>query len=218
MQENGVAAEWFLSRDGQQHGPVSDQELAKLVALSRLLPTDYVWRQGFADWVVASAVPGLLDRANPTGPPPPPLAAHTLSAVDQPSARLSHAQSTGSPERSLRPMQGAAAGDAAASTTTALIAYILLLIPFPIGPLIGVVVAFVNRDTEPEWLATHHRWQLRTFLIGLLYVLVGALTLFFVVGGPILLATWIWSIVRYVKGISALNRREPITNLTTWLW
>lgn len=41
--------EWYLARDGQQFGPLSDVELTKFVELGHLRPTDLLWRQGFAD-------------------------------------------------------------------------------------------------------------------------------------------------------------------------
>ncbi len=43
-------AEWFLARDGQQFGPLSDPELRKLVEFGHLKPTDLLWREGFPDW------------------------------------------------------------------------------------------------------------------------------------------------------------------------
>lgn len=49
-------AQWFIARDGNQHGPLSDAEMKKLVELSYLRPTDLIWRQGFPDWRPALAV------------------------------------------------------------------------------------------------------------------------------------------------------------------
>lgn len=78
-------AQWFIARDGAQHGPLSDAEMKKLVELSYLRPTDLIWRQGFPDWRPALAVfprpqaptmagAGLAAGADPrtgrpTGPP-----------------------------------------------------------------------------------------------------------------------------------------------------
>jgi GYF domain 2 len=47
---NSPPAEWFLARDGQQFGPLSDAELRKLVEFGHLKPTDLLWREGFPDW------------------------------------------------------------------------------------------------------------------------------------------------------------------------
>lgn len=63
--------QWFIARDGKQHGPVSDLELKKIVELAHLKPTDLVWRQGFADWRAASSVfPGLAAPASSPAPQP----------------------------------------------------------------------------------------------------------------------------------------------------
>src|SRR5262245_34088755 len=48
--------QWFIARDGKQHGPLSDAEIRKLVELGHMRPTDLIWRQGFPDWRTAAAV------------------------------------------------------------------------------------------------------------------------------------------------------------------
>lgn len=42
--------QWYLARDGQQFGPLSERELAKFVELGHLQPNDLLWREGFPDW------------------------------------------------------------------------------------------------------------------------------------------------------------------------
>lgn len=63
--------EWYLARDGQQHGPLSDPELRKFIELGHLHPTDLVWRAGFPEWRTASEV---FPETEPAAPPPPPPA------------------------------------------------------------------------------------------------------------------------------------------------
>lgn len=48
--------EWYLARDGQQFGPLSDVELKKFVELGHLRPTDLLWRHGLPDWRPASSL------------------------------------------------------------------------------------------------------------------------------------------------------------------
>ncbi len=48
--------QWYVARDGRQHGPISDMEMRKLVELGHLRPADLIWRAGFADWRPAHAV------------------------------------------------------------------------------------------------------------------------------------------------------------------
>jgi hypothetical protein len=71
---------WFVFTEGQQHGPVAAEQLiAFLQAHSG--PPVYVWRDGFADWMLASDVPEL---AVPPQLPPPPPPAPTLVEVEAP--------------------------------------------------------------------------------------------------------------------------------------
>lgn len=58
---------WYLARDGRQHGPLSQLEMAKLVELGHLRATDLVWRPGFADWRPA---PSVFDLGTPQTPKP----------------------------------------------------------------------------------------------------------------------------------------------------
>jgi GYF domain 2 len=42
--------QWYLRRDGEQHGPLSNVELSRLVELGHARPSDLVWRQDFSEW------------------------------------------------------------------------------------------------------------------------------------------------------------------------
>src|SRR6185295_5834333 len=42
--------QWYIAREGKQHGPLSDVEMRTFVAQGHLKPTDLIWRAGFADW------------------------------------------------------------------------------------------------------------------------------------------------------------------------
>src|SRR5215510_14661591 len=66
--------QWYLAREGQQYGPLTDPELAKFVELGHLQPTDLLWREGFPDWRPAMVVfpphaPGMRQPSpfRPTG-------------------------------------------------------------------------------------------------------------------------------------------------------
>jgi hypothetical protein len=68
--------EWYIARDGAQHGPIADNEMRKFVELGHLKPTDLVWCASFTEWVPgAQAFPELLrsgsgDSSNPPVPAP----------------------------------------------------------------------------------------------------------------------------------------------------
>lgn len=48
--------DWYLARDGEQHGPLSDAEMRKFVELGHLRETDLVWCAGFDAWRPSSDV------------------------------------------------------------------------------------------------------------------------------------------------------------------
>ncbi|ADH84916.1 DUF4870 family protein [Desulfurivibrio alkaliphilus] len=103
-------------------------------------------------------------------------------------------------------------------TTTAKIVYILYLAGIIIGltAVIGVVIAYINRTEAPAWLASHYRFQIRTFWIGMLYLLLGSILATVVVGWLLVLFWLIWLIVRCAQGMRYLDRHEPLPNPTTW--
>lgn len=103
---------------------------------------------------------------------------------------------------------------------TPMIVYILYLGGFvsALTSLVGVIIAYVNRNDAAPWAQTHYRFQIRTFWIGLLFVTVGILSAFVLIGFPILLFNAIWMIVRCAKGIKYSSNSQPYPNVTTWLW
>lgn len=52
--------EWFLARDGQRYGPITNEDLRKLASTGHVKAEDLIWRQGFDEWVAASTIPGLI--------------------------------------------------------------------------------------------------------------------------------------------------------------
>jgi uncharacterized membrane protein len=102
----------------------------------------------------------------------------------------------------------------------AMVVYILYLVGFFTGitALAGVIVAHMQIGRSDPMSDTHFQFQIRTFWIGLLYVVVGAITAVVVVGLLILLWWFIWTLIRCVKGLLALNAREPIANPKSWLF
>lgn len=116
--------------------------------------------------------------------------------------------------------QPPAATQAAPSNTTAKIVYVLYLLSLVVGvtSLVGVVVAYVNRGEAPEPLANHYRFQIRTFWMGVVYGLAGLVLLVVGIGWLVLMAEAVWVVVRCVKGLRYLERREAYPNVETWLW
>ena len=102
----------------------------------------------------------------------------------------------------------------------ALTVYILYFIGYVTGitSIIGVMIAyFQDRSTSAE-LASHFTFQIRTFWIGFLYLIAGVILLHMGIGLLVLLWGFVWSLMRNVKGMLALNRSEAIANPNSWLF
>jgi uncharacterized RDD family membrane protein YckC len=63
--------EWFWVENGQQAGPVSEDELRRLVQDGRITDDTLVWRDGMANWQAYGTV--RIQSAAPMPPPPPPV-------------------------------------------------------------------------------------------------------------------------------------------------
>ncbi len=98
--------------------------------------------------------------------------------------------------------------------------YILYLVGFLNGltAVIGLVIAYIKSDKADPISQTHFLFQMKTFLIGLLYIFLGAATLHVGIGALILLWWIIWTLIRCVKGLLALNAGEPIGDPNSWLF
>jgi uncharacterized membrane protein len=101
-----------------------------------------------------------------------------------------------------------------------LVVYILYFAAYIVGitGLIGVIIAHVKVGSADALLRTHYQFQIRTFWIGLLYIVIGAILTLVIIGLALLLWWFIWSLIRNVKGVLALNENKPIANPTSWMF
>lgn len=64
---------WYYAHDGQEQGPVSEEELSRLARTGVIGASNLVWREGLADWApLSSAAPQLLPPS-PSAPPTVPV-------------------------------------------------------------------------------------------------------------------------------------------------
>jgi uncharacterized membrane protein len=91
---------------------------------------------------------------------------------------------------------------------------------FVIPALMGVVIAHVKLDDEDidPVLRSHYQFQIRTFWIGLLYMAIGIPLCIVLIGFPLLLWWFIWSVIRIVKGTLLATEHKPIANSSSWLF
>src|SRR5262245_57446979 len=79
----------------------------------------------------------------------------------------------------------------------------------------AVILNYVKRgDARGTWVASHYRWQIRTFWFTLLWALIGWALIItvigIVVGVPILIVLTLWLIYRIGRGWLRLRDRRPI--------
>lgn len=97
MTDKEPEIQWWIARDGEQHGPLTDAEMRAFIDMRHLRPTDLVWRPGFVDWRAAplifpmhayEAPPANLQAmvAAPAGDEPTSLARQTAEATAQANA------------------------------------------------------------------------------------------------------------------------------------
>ncbi|VAW75331.1 Probable transmembrane protein [hydrothermal vent metagenome] len=117
-------------------------------------------------------------------------------------------------------MNDVVTGEGASTEGTANIVYILYMVGVVIGVtgIIGVIMAYVNKAEAPEWLKSHYQFQIRTFWIGGLYLFIGGILSLILIGWLVLLFWVVWLIVRSVKGMKSLDKKEAHPNPTGWMF
>ena len=80
MSETNSEIVWYIARDGQQHGPLTDAEMRLFVQSGHLKPSDLVWNQTMTEWQAAEVV--FPESAKQPAPPPPPPPQPTRPAAD----------------------------------------------------------------------------------------------------------------------------------------
>lgn len=74
---------------------------------------------------------------------------------------------------------------------------------------VGVILNYIKlSDTQGTWLASHFRYQIRTFWFALLWGIIGGVTSVVLIGWFILLLNWFWVGYRVVKGWMRLSRGQ----------
>jgi len=97
------------------------------------------------------------------------------------------------------------------------VVYVLYLVAlvFGITALVGVIVAFIYRGGAPHWVAEHFRFQIRTFFMGFIFLVL------MVPAGPLALLVgvlWaVWLVFRCVRGLRAADLRQPPPDPDSWL-
>jgi len=70
-----MSHEWYYTKDGHQHGPISGLALRDLAASGQIKTSDFVWKEGMANWIAAAHLKGLsfppspINEGSPTAVP-----------------------------------------------------------------------------------------------------------------------------------------------------
>ncbi len=97
--------------------------------------------------------------------------------------------------------------------TVTMIVYALQAGAFVLGVTIiaAIIINYLKReDVRGTWLASHFRWQIRTFWFGLLWGAVGGITALAGVGFVLLGVDLVWVIYRIVKGWLRLSEGKEM--------
>lgn len=102
----------------------------------------------------------------------------------------------------------------------ATIVYILYLagVVVPLTPLIGVVMAYLDRNEAQPWVASHHTFQIRTFWLTWLFAFIAFILTFVAIGMLLFPVILVWYIIRCVKGLDAASKGKAITDPASWLF
>jgi uncharacterized membrane protein len=87
-----------------------------------------------------------------------------------------------------------------------------------LSALIGVIVAHLKVGDADPVLQSHYRFLIRTFWIGLLYIVIAVPLCIVLIGFPLLIWSLVWSLVRIVKGFLLLTEGKPVANPGSWLF
>jgi len=99
---------WYVARNGESRGPLSDVELVWLAGDGSIAPEDFIWRPGYLGWTQADKIAGLLippDVPEGGSPPPADLTPHEPPPppVAPPLARAAMPEATSAPTRQPDP-------------------------------------------------------------------------------------------------------------------
>ena len=98
--------------------------------------------------------------------------------------------------------------------------YILYLVSVVVGitVFVGVVLAYINRgQAAGTWAESHYTYQIRTFWIGILYSCISVLLMLVLIGFLLIIAVFVWFVVRCVRGLQWSSTGQPVPNPKTWM-
>ena len=103
------------------------------------------------------------------------------------------------------------------SAVTGIVSSALIVTAFLTGwpSIIAVILNYVKRsEVRGTWLDSHFSWQIRTFWFALLWLALGGILFFTLVGIPFAVVLWIgtglWVLYRIIRGWLALSSQRTV--------
>ena len=108
-----------------------------------------------------------------------------------------------------------------------IINYVLLILGNVTGitSIIAVILAYARREDATHWMTSHYTYQIRTFWIALVGVVICAILTVISIGAPLMitfagallvgslgLALWVWVLVRSAAGLVKLAQGEAVAD------
>ena len=103
----------------------------------------------------------------------------------------------------------------------ATIVSLLYIAGFVIGitGIVGFILALVWKDeVAGTWEESHLQFHIRTFVVGLVVGIIGIILSMIFIGILVLLALFLWILVRSVVALLKAQKHESIANPKTWLF
>ena len=84
--------------------------------------------------------------------------------------------------------------------------------------IVGIILAYVWRDSAEEWERSHYTYLIRTFWIGLVGSVISFVLMIVLIGFLTGLAVAVWVAVRSVMSLLKAQKREPMPDPETLLF
>lgn len=66
--------------------------------------------------------------------------------------------------------------------------------------ILAVAIAYYYQNSTDYVMDSHLKYQIKTFWVAIIGLILGTCTTFLLIGWPILIATYVWSLIRIIKG------------------
>ena len=104
------AAVWHVVVDGDQVGPLTEADVRARASRGEITPDNYVWKEGFADWLKLSEVPDFADLSGAVRAGGEESFPENADATAEPSDRVAYGGEAAAPFGGAEPYAAASSG------------------------------------------------------------------------------------------------------------